>query len=112
MQESKLTLCENDVVGLDEVVERVLLEHLNVGGAGDSCGREQPEGELLNVVHVYSWTEGQSRVFAGRSNWRVLCKELCLDGDVQMLQETGGLGRGGGTVGNLLSSTEKTRAMI
>lgn len=47
-----LTLSKNNVVGLDKVVEGVLLQLDNIGGSGHGGGREKPEGELGRGVHA------------------------------------------------------------
>lgn len=48
----ELTLSKNNVVGLDKVVEGVLLQLDNIGGSSHGGGREKPEGELGRGVHV------------------------------------------------------------
>ena len=46
-----LTLSEDEVVGLDELVERVLLQLDNIRGRGNCRRSEQAESELLGLMH-------------------------------------------------------------
>jgi hypothetical protein len=47
----ELTLRKNEIVGLDEVVEGVLLQLDDIRGRSHRGGGEQAEGELLGLVH-------------------------------------------------------------
>ncbi len=50
-----LTLSEDDVVGLDELVEGVLLQLCDIGGRANRRGGDQAEEDLVCGVHFFSF---------------------------------------------------------